>query len=85
MTELLERVIAQLKVLPADEQDAIASRVLAELENEQAGKVTFTDNPDPLAKLKQSKFIGCFDDEPNLAANSESNFNEIMNRKYDPR
>jgi len=71
MTELLESVMAKLKVLPADEQDAIASRFLAELEHEQAGKVTFADKPDPLAQLKQSKFIGCFDGEPNLAANIE--------------
>jgi len=71
MTELLESVMAKLRLLPTDEQDAIASRFLAELENEQARKVTFIDNPDSLAKLKQSKFIGCFDGEPNLAANVE--------------
>jgi hypothetical protein len=71
VTELLEHVMAKLKVLPADEQDAIASHFLAELENEKAGNVRFIDNPDPLAKLKQSKFIGCFDGEPNLATNSE--------------
>ncbi len=71
MTELLDHVMAKLKVLPADEQDAIASRFLDDLENKQAGKVTFTNNPDPLAKLRQSKFIGCFEGEPNLAANSE--------------
>jgi hypothetical protein len=29
MTELLESVIEQLKVLPAQEQDAIATRLLA--------------------------------------------------------
>jgi len=74
MTELLERVMAKLKVLPADEQDAIASRFLAELENEQSEKGMFTDNPDPLAKLKQNKFVGCFDGKPDLAANSESSF-----------
>lgn len=36
MTELLESVMAKLRLLPTDEQDAIASRFLAELENEQA-------------------------------------------------
>jgi len=46
MTELLERVIAQLKVLPADEQDAIASRFLAELEDEEAWKASFAATTD---------------------------------------
>jgi hypothetical protein len=41
MTELLERVIAQLKTLPADEQDAIAARLLAEMEDEQIWKAQF--------------------------------------------
>jgi hypothetical protein len=31
-TELLQRVIAKLEKLPADEQDAIAARLLVELE-----------------------------------------------------
>ena len=29
------------------------------------------ENKDPLAKLKESPFIGCFQAEPDLAANSE--------------
>lgn len=41
MTELLQRVIAELKKLPEDEQDAIATRLLAELEDERARKVGF--------------------------------------------
>jgi hypothetical protein len=46
MTELLERVIAQLKTLPADEQDAIAARLLAELEDEQVWKTQFESTTD---------------------------------------
>lgn len=46
MTELLERVIAQLKTLPADEQDAIAARLLAELEDEQVWKAQFEATTD---------------------------------------
>lgn len=46
MTELLERVIAQLKTLPADEQDAIASRLLAEMEDEQTWKAQFEATTD---------------------------------------
>lgn len=46
MTELLERAIAQLKTLPADEQDAIAARLLAELEDEQVWKARFESTTD---------------------------------------
>lgn len=41
MTELLERAIAQLKTLPADEQDAIAARFLAEMEDVRTWKAQF--------------------------------------------
>lgn len=46
MTELLERVIAQLKTLPADEQDAIAARLLSELEDERTWKSQFEATTD---------------------------------------
>lgn len=46
MTELLERVIAQLKTLPADEQDAIAARLLAEIEDERVWKAQFESTTD---------------------------------------
>ena len=36
MTELLQRAIAEIQKLPADAQDAIAARILADLEDEQA-------------------------------------------------
>jgi RNA polymerase-interacting CarD/CdnL/TRCF family regulator len=46
MTELLEKAIAQLKTLPADEQDAIAARLLAELEDERVWKAQFESTTD---------------------------------------
>ena len=46
MTELLERAIIQLKTLPADEQDAIAARLLAEMEDEQRWKAQFESTTD---------------------------------------
>jgi RNA polymerase-interacting CarD/CdnL/TRCF family regulator len=46
MTELLERAIAQLKTLPADEQNAIAARLLAELEDERVWKAQFESTTD---------------------------------------
>ncbi len=46
MTKLLEQVIAQLKTIPADEQDAIAARLLAEMEDEQKWKAQFESTTD---------------------------------------
>lgn len=36
MTELLRQVISEIEKLPAEQQDAIASRLMAELKDEQA-------------------------------------------------
>jgi hypothetical protein len=47
MTELLRQAIAQIEKLPADQQDAIASRFLAESQDEQKWEALFaatTDN-----------------------------------------
>lgn len=46
MTQLLDRAIAQLKTLSADEQDAIAARLLTELEDERAWKAEFEATTD---------------------------------------
>ncbi|MEH1813324.1 MAG: hypothetical protein V7K26_22895 [Nostoc sp.] len=46
MTELLERAIAQLKTLPVAEQNAIATRLLAEIEDEQRWKAQFESTTD---------------------------------------
>ncbi|WP_375513948.1 hypothetical protein [uncultured Nostoc sp.] len=51
MTELLEKAIAQLKTLPVDEQDAIATMILKELEDEHRWDESFARSPDMLAKL----------------------------------
>ncbi|MCC5618513.1 hypothetical protein LC605_26185 [Nostoc sp. CHAB 5836] len=51
MTELLEQAIAKLKNLPANEQDAIAAMILAELEDERRWDEAFARSPDILAKL----------------------------------
>lgn len=47
MTELLRQAIAQIEKLPADQQDVIAARFLAELQDEQKWETRFaatTDN-----------------------------------------
>lgn len=46
MTELLQRVIAELEKLPDQEQDAIAARILAELEDEKQWKARFEATTD---------------------------------------
>ncbi|OKH22775.1 hypothetical protein NIES593_11670 [Hydrococcus rivularis NIES-593] len=54
MTELPERAIAQLKTLPADEQDAIAAMILEEIEDERRWDESFSRSPNILAKLAAS-------------------------------
>ena len=51
MTELLERAIAKLKTLSASEQDALASMILEELEDDRRWDQAFSRSPDSLAKL----------------------------------
>jgi hypothetical protein len=46
MTELLQEAIAQLEKLPPDQQDAIAVRLLAELQDEQKWEVQFATTTD---------------------------------------
>lgn len=40
-------------------------------------------NTDPLAQLKQSPFIGCFQAEPDFSANSEVILRSSIKEKYD--
>lgn len=51
MTERLEQVIARLKTLPTDKQDAIAALILEELEEDQRWDDSFARSPDFLAQL----------------------------------
>lgn len=59
MTELLQQVITEVSKLSDEQQDAIASRLLAELEDEQAWQARFeatTDTQwDSLAALVRQK------------------------------
>ncbi len=51
MTELLERAIAHLKTLPADDQDPIAAMILEGLEEEARWDSTFAKSQGTLAQL----------------------------------
>jgi hypothetical protein len=46
MTSLLEQAIAEIEKLPADGQDAIATRIMAELADEQAWTARFDATSD---------------------------------------
>ena len=46
MTEILKQVIAEIQKLPADQQDAIASRLMAELKDEQRWTKQFESTTD---------------------------------------
>jgi len=46
MTKLLEQQPAQIQMLSEDQQDAIASRLLAELQDEQKWDIRFTSTTD---------------------------------------
>ena len=46
MTELLQRAIAEIEKLPAEAQDAIATRILADLEDERAWAGRFAATTD---------------------------------------
>jgi hypothetical protein len=46
MTELLQQAIAQIQKLPPDQQDAIAARFLAELQDEQRWETQFAATTD---------------------------------------
>lgn len=54
MTELLEREIARLQALPESEQDAIASIILEEIEDDRHWDESFSRSPNILAKLAAS-------------------------------
>ena len=51
MTELLNQAVARIKNLPDNEQDAIATIILEELEDEMKWEQAFSDSQDLLAEL----------------------------------
>jgi hypothetical protein len=57
MTERLEEVISRLKTLPTDKQEAIATLILEELEDDQRWDESFARSPDLLAKLAAEAMV----------------------------
>ena len=57
MTELLKKAIAQIEKLPIEEQNAIASRWLAEIEDEQAWQSRFQATGSPGLRVEMLQTI----------------------------
>jgi hypothetical protein len=51
MTQLMEKAVAELRNLPATEQDAMATLILEELEDERRWEQAFSQSQDELAQL----------------------------------
>jgi hypothetical protein len=51
MSTLLEKALEKVVVLPQDEQDAIASQILASLAGEEAWKRRFAEKRDVIRRL----------------------------------
>ncbi len=53
MSRLLEKAVEKLVALPPDEQDAIASHILASLADEEAWKKRFSEKRDVIRRMAQ--------------------------------
>lgn len=53
MSTLLEKALEKVVALPPDEQDAIASQILASLADEAAWKERFTEKRDLIRRMAQ--------------------------------
>ena len=51
MTQLLEKALTEVYKLPPEKQDAIATMILEELEDEQRWDKAFAESQDKLAQL----------------------------------
>lgn len=51
MTEMLDRAVAKLEALPAEEQDRIAQWLLQEIPDEELWDRRFSETQDALSKL----------------------------------
>lgn len=51
MTEMLEKAVAKVKQLPAEQQDAIAALILEEVEDEAHWEALFARSPGVLERL----------------------------------
>jgi hypothetical protein len=74
MTELLQQVMAQIEQLPADRQDAIAARFLAELAEEQQSENVWVED----VRSKIDDAISASEQTPPI--DGETFVNQILER-----
>jgi ferritin len=74
MTELLQQAIAQIQQLPPDQQDAIAARFLAELEEEQQAENVWVED----VRSKIDAAISASEQTPPI--DGETFVNQILER-----
>lgn len=86
-TEIKQRITRTIDNLSL-EQLALVEKILTEITvNFQTNKPleniseTLSNNDDPLAQLRNSDFIGCFSDDPDLSENSEDIAQRILSNK----
>lgn len=77
---LLEEITEKVVLLSVSDRLSLMQMIIASLQENNA-----VNHDNYLEKLRQSKFIGCFEGDPELSNNSERNFQQIMNEKYDSR
>jgi hypothetical protein len=53
MSTLMEQALERVAALPADEQDAIASQILASLAGEEAWRKSFAEKRDVIRRMAQ--------------------------------
>ncbi|NJL90772.1 MAG: hypothetical protein HC916_14015 [Coleofasciculaceae cyanobacterium SM2_1_6] len=76
---LIQEITEKVPLLSSQELLSLMEVIITSLKEKQNSEQQVS-----VTKLRQSKFIGCFDGDPDLAANSEVNFQKIMSEKYDP-
>ncbi len=86
-TEIKQRITKTLDNLNL-EQLALVEKVLTEMtvyfktnKTLENASETLSNNDDPLAQLRNSDFIGCFSDDPDLSENSEDIAQRILSNK----
>jgi hypothetical protein len=57
MTDLLQQAIAEIEKLPADRQNAIATIIMEEVEDDRRWDESFARSPDLLAKLAAEAMV----------------------------
>ncbi len=86
-TEIKQRITKTLDNLNI-EQLALVEKILTEMttyfkinKSLENTSETPSNNDDPLEKLRNSDFIGCFSDDPELSEKSENIAQEILSNK----